>query len=279
MTQSRLEFDVQTYSSKALGQLLSAPVPDKTDSYTPIGHKTIIDNTVTVLNDLGFKIKTTHYRSSLDGYVGQGQYHLQYGDDSEMGLMVAWQNSYNKLISFKYAVGAHVFVCSNGVVAGDLGSYKRKHTGDADQEAFGKMESYLGEAASIFDQLIKDREQLKRIELSPRQMAEMMGRMFIQEQIITSTQINIMKRELEKPTYDYGVPVENAWSLYNYATYAFKEDSPRNWMKRHVDLHEFFNNEFMSGGQEKPTTPTTPVPSAKIEVVQLSDLEKMIDLF
>jgi len=279
MTQSRLEFDVQTYSSKALGQLLSAPVPDKTDSYTPIGHKTIIDNTVTVLNDLGFKIKTTHYRSSLDGYVGQGQYHLQYGDDSEMGLMVAWQNSYNKLISFKYAVGAHVFVCSNGVVAGDLGSYKRKHTGDADQEAFGKMESYLGEAASIFDQLIKDREQLKRIELSPRQMAEMMGRMFIQEQIITSTQINIMKRELEKPTYDYGVPVENAWSLYNYATYAFKEDSPRNWMKRHIDLHEFFNNEFMSGGQEKPTTPTTPVPSAKIEVVQLSDLEKMIDLF
>ena len=279
MTQSKLDFDVETYNSKALGQLLSAPVPDKTDSYTPIPHKAIIQNTGDVLINLGFKIKKTIYRSSLDGFVGQGEYHLQYGDDNEMNLMVAWQNSYNKLISFKYAVGAHVIVCSNGVVAGDLGAYRRKHTGDADQEAFGKMESYLGEAASIFDQLVKDREQLKRIDLSPRQMAEMMGRMFIQEQIITSTQINIMKRELEKPTYDYGVPVENAWSLYNYATHAFKEDSPRNWLKRHIDLHKFFSDEFMSGGQEKPTTPTTPAAPQKIEIVQLSDLEKMIDLF
>ena len=138
---------------------------------------------------------------------------------------------------------------------------------------------YLGEASSIFNQLIKDREQLKKIELSPRQMAEMIGRMFIQEQIITSTQINIMKRELEKPTYDYGVPVENAWSLYNFATHAFKEDSPRNWIKRHIDLHDFFHNEFMSGDEQKPTTSTPAAPTAKIEVVQLSDLEKMIDLF
>jgi hypothetical protein len=161
-----------------------------------------------------------------------------------MGLMVAWQNSYNKLISFKYAVGAHVMVCSNGCVSGDLGGFKRKHTGTADQEALSTIVNYLGQAKDIFQKLVEDREHLKKINLNGTRMAELMGKMFIEKDIITSTQINIMKRELQTPSFDYGVPVNNAWSLYNFATHAFKEDSPRNWITRHIDLHNFFTDEF-----------------------------------
>lgn len=225
-------------------RLFAAPLPEKTDSYTPISHKVIDENTRIILADMGFKLTTTKYNSSTDGMLGQCQYNIEYGNDPDMGLMVAWQNSYNKLVSFKYAVGAHVMVCSNGCVSGDLGAYKRKHTGTADHEAFEIIKNYLYSAKSIFEQLVDDKEHLKKIELTPTRMAELMGKMFIEKEIITSTQINIMKRELYEPSYDYGVPITTAWGLYNMATHAFKEDSPRSWMKRHIDLHGFFNDEF-----------------------------------
>lgn len=234
----------------ALYKLINAPVPERTESYTPISHSTIIKNTADSLQANGFKIKNTRFRSSTDGLIGSGEYHLEYGGDPEMGLMLAWQNSYNKQITFKYAIGAHVFVCANGMVAGDLASYKRKHTGTADEEALGYINQYIKDASKIFTQLIEDREMLKKHELNLRQVSEMMGRMFLCNQIITSTQLNIIKREIENPTYDYGVKPMNAWAVYNYATHAFKEDNPKSWIKRHTDLHKFFRVEF---GFETPT--------------------------
>lgn len=252
---------MQTLTAKE--RLFSAQVPERTDSYTPIAHSKIDEETRRILSEMGFEMKDSVYNSSTDGMIGQCQYNIQYGNDSEMGLMVAWQNSYNKLVSFKYAIGAHVMICSNGMVAGDLGAYKRKHTGTADLEAFQIMKNYLSNAKSIYERLITDREHLKTISLTPTRMAELMGKMFIEKEIITSTQINIMKREMYSPTYDYGVPVHNAWSLYNFATHAFKEDSPRSWMKRHVDLHSFFNEEF-----EMPTVPEFEFPKAEPVIVQ-----------
>lgn len=228
----------------AFERMTKAALPERTESYTPISHSTIDENTKLILKQMGFSISNIHYRSSLDGLVGQAEYHLNFGNDPEMGLMVAWQNSYNKAVSFKYAVGAHVFVCANGCVGGDLGAYRRKHTGSADIESSEIMRTYLYGAKGIFEKLIYDREYLKKINLEPSEMAAIMGRMFIHNEIITSTQINIMKRELQNPTYDYGVPKHNAWALYNFATHAFKEDTPKNWMKRHVDLHKFFSENF-----------------------------------
>ena len=228
----------------ALYKLMNAPLPERTDSYTPIAHGKIITNTLQTLETEGFKVKQTRYRSSTDGLIGSGEYHLEYGGDPEMGLMLAWQNSYNKQVTFKYAIGAHVFVCANGMVAGDLASYRRKHTGTADEEALGYIKQYIKDAGGIFTKLIEDREMLKKQELNLRQVSEMMGRMFLCNQIITSTQLNIIKRELENPTYDYGVGPLNAWAIYNYATHAFKEDNPKSWIKRHTDLHKFFRIEF-----------------------------------
>lgn len=248
MSQLKLDLSADMQDS-ALYKLLNAPIPEKTDSYTPISHKVIIEHTLGVLEKQNFTIKKHNYRSSMDGLIGSGEYHLEFGGDSEMGLMLAWQNSYNKQVSFKYAIGAHVFVCANGMVAGDLAAYRRKHTGTADEDALSHIVDYIKSASSIFTKLVEDRDKLKTHDLTLKQVSEMIGRMYLYDQIITSTQLNIMKREMDKSTYDYGVKPMNAWAIYNYATHAFKEDSPRNWIKRHTDLHKFFANEFgMSGG-------------------------------
>jgi hypothetical protein len=164
-------------------------------------------------------------------------------------------------------------VCSNGCVAGDLGAYKRKHTGTADVEAFETMRNYLYGAKQIFDKLVSDKEHLKKIDLEASEMAAILGRMFIHNEIITSTQINIIKREMQNPTHDYGVPVNNAWSLYNYTTFAFKEDNPKNWMKRHIDLHKFFSENFNIESKEFiPTAPSV----EQTEIFSDSSFEEII---
>jgi len=243
MKQATLELHADTVDT-AYYQLMNAPLPEKTGRYTPIAHPRVIGYITEMLDKQGFKIKKSTYRSAAEGLIGQGEYHLEYGNDPEMGLMLAWQNSYNKQVSFKYAIGAHVFVCANGVVCGDLASYKRRHTGTADSDALEYIETYIKQAKEIFERLVHDREELKKHTLGWKDVAEMVGRMYLYDQIITSTQLNIMKREMDNPTYSYGVEPMNAWSIYNYATHAFKEDSPRNWINRHIDLHNFFSKEF-----------------------------------
>lgn len=284
--QQTLFAGVPTFSDlSAKDILLKASLPQRTETYTPIAHGKIMQQTEGSLQRLGFNITHTRYRAAMDGNLGQAEYHLQYGNDPEMGLMVAWQNSYNKMASFKYAIGAHVFVCANGMVAGDLGAYKRKHTGEADHESVGMIETYLTDAKVIFNRLIEDRELLKEKTLNLRQMAELMGRLYVDEQIVNSTQLNIMKRELENPSYHYGVPVCNAWSLYNFATHAFKEDTPRNWLKRHADLHTFFGKEF--GIATEPTAEPMEQPMVmQLEPIQTfpqpelsREIEEILDMF
>jgi len=100
-----------------------------------------------------------------------------------------------------------------------------------------------------------EREAMKQIELTKRTKAELIGRMMIEEEFIQSTQLNIIKRELNKPTHDYGAQ-DSLWELYNFATFAMKEAHPGMWMQNHMDAHKFFVNE--SGILVSPMTIDVP---------------------
>jgi len=66
--------------------------------------------------------------------------------------------------------------------------------------------------------------------------------MFLKEDFITSTQLNIIKREIENPTYDYGAD-SSMWQLYNFVTYSLKDVHPSLWMNNHMNAHKFFVNQ------------------------------------
>ena len=87
----------------------------------------------------------------------------------------------------------------------------------------------------------KERDAMKQIEITRRTKAELIGRMMLEEQFITSTQLNIIGRELNKPTHDYGAQ-DSLWELYNYTTFAMKEIHPSLWMDNHIRAHKFFTD-------------------------------------
>lgn len=227
-------------------RIRQAALPSHGGRYKTIPHGYIIDETKKELAAAGFTISNELYKTNLNGEVAQGIYHLNYGTDSDMGLMFAWSNSYNKMMRFKCAVGAQVFICMNGVVSGDLGNYARKHTGTALADATQTIQYQISKAKEYYDNLVADKETFKQITLTKKEQASIIGQLYADQEILTLSQVGIVKRELDTPTYTYNAPVDSAWTLYNHVTLALKDSHPMRYLSDHQKIHTFFLNNLTS---------------------------------
>jgi hypothetical protein len=221
-------------------QVRSAALPNHGGRYAVVPHGDVIDNVKAELKTAGFTIKNEYYKLSNEGNIAQGVYHLDYGNDPDMGMMFAWSNSYNKTMRFKCGIGAHVFVCMNGVLRGDMGSYSRKHSGTALQDVVDQIKSQIQGAKEYYDKLLQDKAMLKNVLLSPRDKGRILGQLFANDEILTLTQVGIVKREIDKPSHSYNCHTDSAWAMYNHITFALKESHPSTYMSDHEKVHHYF---------------------------------------
>jgi len=229
--------------------VINAPLPSHADTYTVISHKFVIDTTKQMLANSGFIVTNELYRANNRGEVAQGIYHikpLSGHDDNEIGMMFAWTNSYDKSIRFQCAIGAHVFACSNGMVCGEL-NYARKHTGTADQEIKMQISSQIKNAQKAFDRIKDDRDNLRNTPLTFKEQAQLLGRMYFNEDLISPRQMSCVKDEMEKPSYDYQCDQENAWAFYNHVTHSYKSVHPRQWLSDTKNFHDFMVANVLNG--------------------------------
>ena len=226
--------------------LVSAPLPNHGKTYTVIPHKDVIETTKTLLDISGFTITKELYRANMNARVAQGTYHLASDEDPEMGMMFAWTNSYDKSTRFQCAVGAFVNVCSNGMLCGDMANYARKHTGKADHDIHTQISSQIKSANKYYTKLIQDKNHMKKIFLSKKEQAELVGRLFLDNEIIDASQVSCIKAEMKDPSYNYNADLNNAWTFYNHVTHSFKKSHPRTWMSDQVKFHEFMTAELLS---------------------------------
>ena len=233
--------DIKTYQVPQ-SKLLAVVPPTDTRTYKAISHGQLIDLTLEGIHGSGFQLGRQNYSMAREGNVANGHYTITDVADSEMQIQIGWQNSYDKSITLKWAMGVHIFICSNGAISGDMGAFKRKHQGSIQEFTPQAISEYIKTAAEVFVSMQKQREQMKQIELTKRVTAEILGRMVVDNEIITTTQLNIIKRELDKPTHNYGAQ-NSMWELYQFVTFSMKEIHPTLWMDDHIHAHEFFTNE------------------------------------
>lgn len=221
--------------------ILAAEVPTRTRTYKPVSHAQLVELTLGSIVKSGFTLDKETYSSYNDGRIANGRYTISNVADTEMQLQIGWQNSYDRTTSLKFAIGTHIIVCSNGCVSGDYGSFKKKHAGTIEEFTPAAITEYIKQAGDAFRKMQIEREVLKQIELTKRDKAELLGRLFIEEQLINTPQLNTIIKEMEAPTHDYGAP-NSVWELYQYTTYAMKETHPRLWISDHIRAHDFFVN-------------------------------------
>ncbi len=222
--------------------LLTAEIPAQTKTYKPITHNQLIDLTLNSIAKAGFELDKEVYSSARSGNIANGKFSIKNVADKEMQLEIGWQNSYDKSLSLKFAIGTKIFICSNGCVSGDYGAFKKKHQGSIQDFTPQAITEYIKSAGDAFERIQKEREHMKTIQISKRVKAELIGRMLIEEQFIQSTQMNIIAKELQAPKYNYGAP-DSLWELYQFTTQSMKEIHPSLWMNNHIKAHSFFVNE------------------------------------
>lgn len=219
--------------------LIHAAIPIASRTYKPVSHSQLIDLTLEGIEKAGFTLDKELYTSAREGMVANGRYTIKNVADSEMQLQLGFQNSYNKSLSLKYAIGTQILICKNGCVSGDFGAFKKKHAGEIQTFTPVAITEYIKRAGDTFELMQKQREEMKQIEITKTIQAQLLGQAFIENQFITSTQLNIIKTELSKPTYDYKAK-DSMWELMQFVTFSMKDIHPSIWMKNHIDAHKFF---------------------------------------
>tara|TARA_R110002096_G_scaffold517_7_gene3048 strand:+ start:2532 stop:3260 length:729 start_codon:yes stop_codon:yes gene_type:complete len=223
--------------------LMNAVAPTPTRTYTPISHKEIINNVHWMCEEKGLKIVDKVYFTDRNLDKMTAKYTLNLGD-SDMGCMIAFQNSYDKSMSVKFAIGASVFICSNGMVVGDH-TFKSKHQGIADVQLNNFIIDAIEASKTKFEDTLKVRETFKQVELSETALHQLIGGIFLKEEILRMNQLSLIQKEYRNPTHNYGVGKNNLWNVYNLATYAIEQQShPSIYLKQHSDVSKFFINNF-----------------------------------
>lgn len=128
------------------------------------------------------------------------------------------------------------------MVSADMGFFKKKHQGEIQEFTPLAISEYVKRADEVFVKLQEERERMKEIHLTKRIIAELLGRAVVEEEFITTTQLNIIKREMLHPTHDYGHP-NSMWEIYNFCSFSLKEIHPSLWMRNHLAAHSFFVRE------------------------------------
>lgn len=230
-------------------------IPWNNGTYTPISNMLIMDMINSKLNDLGLTVRNDNFMTArtnnglVKGVIGT--YDI-IADDNDFGQRLVFRNSYDKSMSFAFAVGTVVFCCTNGCIKGDY-QYKRMHRGVITDESSSTQEAIIKNIDGGFTMLQASFEktsvqlrELQQFEISPTESYDILGKLFFEQQVISITQLSTIKKEFEnsKNFHHLGDKDFTAYDLYNHITESLKSSHPMSYISDHIKTHSLFEKVF-----------------------------------
>jgi len=245
----------------AYSKMLIEPAPERTKTYTPIAHSNVISQIRKDLFRSGFKIIDEDYRCTSNASVALGMYKVEYSSDPDIDLMITFLNSYDTTYAFRYSLGASVKVNKNLMFnnTGTYGFYKKFHKGDADILSSENMAAMIKSIHEYWDQLVllKDRMKATHVE-DCTSMYKICNKLFFEMDILNAYQLNIIKDQMRKPKFNYGIFDNSAWAYFNHIAYALQQSHPSDIIPHHQLVLDLFAKEFdllpSVDTEDKPTT-------------------------
>lgn len=222
--------------------LTNAPLPTATSTYTVISHSSVINTIHQTLHQHGFNVIEEIYSANHQAQVARGTFKLDYQNDPEMSLMFSFVNSYDKSKRFQCCLGA-IAEINQSYFMYDISKWDRKHTGTADQELVDTIEDQVKQAKQHYDNLKLHKDLMQQTTITKKEFATIIGELYL-ENIISSDQISIIRREFKKPSFQYTAGNDNLWSCYMYIISAVGETHPKKWMETQTYIHMYIMNKF-----------------------------------
>lgn len=224
--------------------LRNIPIPTQERIYKPVSYGSILDTIDVVLDKANIPVSNRKFLAPKKGNQATIHYTLGIFDDKEQAVQIVAQNSYDKSMSFKFCCSSEIFCCSNGlIIANSNNVFKKKHVGEIQTLTPQKIYEFIYNTAEEFNTYISYRELLKNYDLSKSAVHSLVGKLFLEEQIVNTDQLNILKREIISPSYNYGTDGNSAWDFYNHVTASLRTSHPSNWVNNHITFDEFINKE------------------------------------
>jgi hypothetical protein len=225
--------------------LREIPLPTATKSYAPVPHTVFLDEIKEELYKNNYRIKEERYLSANNGLIMTGNYMIE-GEDSIISPSIYFTNSYNKMRKAELSSGVMVLVCKNGMISMDsTNRFSRKHSGTVLEDLRSNIKLSVNSIEREFEKLKINMKEMQQIELTPTQTAQIIGDMYINENLIKETQLSILKNEVK---FSKDFTTNTAWDLYNHCTEAFKDNHPLEYDRQHIKLHSYMSDIFSLTG-------------------------------
>jgi len=214
-------------------------VPEKTETYIPISHQEL----VTKIKEAGTKhYGVSPYQENLEvNHRGQqmfGSLTFHHGGSlsgNGMDRSIGFRNSYDKTLPVGVCGGAQVTVCSNLMFVGDI-IKMRKHTQNVEEDLDKLIQKLFKDVDARYDQAHSDAGYMQEIPLSNEQAADYLGQLFVNQNVLNSSQIN---KAADEWFNSKDFTSRTLWSAYNACTEALKSAHPSNALEKYTKLHTF----------------------------------------
>ena len=213
-------------------QLDLVPVPEQTESYIPVSHYDLAEKIYSLSSEIlkDYTILGESYAVSRNGNQLFALLNFK-RENAEMGLSVAFRNSYDKSMSLGIAIGAQVLICDNLALHGEIAVMK-KHTKNVWIEFEDIAIANLYRSQRNFDKVVADSQRLKGISLKNDDAYRLMG-MLYGHGVVSPRQLTTLKHEWLHPSHEE-FHERNKWAFFNATTEALKSTPPVSIMEKHV---------------------------------------------
>jgi len=217
-----------------------AVIPEPTASYQPVPNRALGTFIYKSLDQAGIEITDVKYGFGRNGNQLVGTATLAKGNDY-FNQSVVFRNSYDKSMSVGIGSGSGtVLVCTNGVISADVVAVQ-KHTVNVAKVITKIMYSQLESLDANFSRNEEALEIMKQTQLTKSTAYEIVGNLFIEQKVLTTTQINLIRKEMYSSENFKMLGSGGDMSMYNLfnnVTESLKLSRPSTYTKDHVAAFE-----------------------------------------
>lgn len=225
--------------------LRNVQLPKRTVSYTPVPNELIFDILHEQLDNNNLIVKQTDLTMSLGGKRFIGLYDIE-SEDEELGYRIGFKNSYDGTMAFGMGIGSVVWLCSNGMVHGEIAE-RRIHRGNADKDVEEMIKIGLEQYQYKHSENQRIKRELEQIYCNQDEIFKVMGKVCMSG-VMNGNELNRMKKEIISSTLFKNLTDNpdgfSAWDLYNHGTETLKQASFNTYFEKHNNYHKLFVNEY-----------------------------------
>lgn len=212
-------------------ELFAVPLPTGTDTYTVISYKFIVDTVKTKLEESNYNIVSETYRATSGLNIARCTYVIEHNENPGKYFTFNWVNSYDKSTRFSCAVGGYLTENESSIIGKEIKPFIRKHTGNADELAEATIINMINDIEEYALTIVEDKSLMSSVITTKRDIAHILGELFVQHDMVSIEQMSSIKKEVIKPTYLFADIVENTlWHLYCNILTVIKSSHPKTWL-------------------------------------------------